>query len=115
MIKLSNILQEVLESKNPHLYQIKGILVTDTTKRTQGDILSDMRSIPGVTIVTPHDYQGGDIPTDNRAYTVELSVKIDPYPFKTFGKEQVKNVINQIKKVDGVRSFRVKPHMKRIS
>lgn len=103
------------ESKNPHLYQIRGILTTNTQKRTQGDILSDMRSIPGVTIVTPKDYHGGDTPIDNTRYTVELSVKIDPHPFKTFGKEQIKGIIDQIKKVDGVVIYKPNKIVKRIS
>jgi len=107
--------ETVVESKNPHLYQVKGVLTTNTQKRAQGDILSDMRSIPGVTIVTPKDYQGGDSPIENNAYTVELSVKIDPHPFKTFGKEQVKNIIAQMKRVDGVISYRPNKFMKRIS
>jgi len=106
---------DISESKNPHLYQIKGILTTNTEARTQGDILSDMRAIPGVTIVTPKDYQGGDTPIDNRRYTVELSVKIDPHPFKTFGKEQVKSIISQIKKVDGVITYKPASFMRRIS
>lgn len=112
MVKLVDILSE---SKNPHLYQVRGVLVTNTQKRTQGDILSDMRSIPGVTIVTPKDYRGGDTPIDNRAYTVELSVKIDPHPFKTFGKEQIRNIILQIKKVDGVIRFTPSKIVKRLS
>ena len=112
MIKLSELFNE---SKNPHLYQIKGILTTNTEKRTQGDILSDMRSIPGVTIVTPKDYHGGDTPITNRAYTVELSVKIDPHPFKTFGKAEIKNIIDQIKRVDGVITYKPSKIVKRIS
>lgn len=103
------------ESKNPHLYQIKGILTTNTSKRTQGDILSDMRSIPGVTIVTPKDYQGGDTPIDNTRYTVELSIKIDPHPFTTFGKAEIKGIIDQIKKVDGVIIYKPSKIVKRIS
>lgn len=103
------------ESKNPHLYQIRGILTTNTQKRTQGDILSDMRSIPGVTIVTPKDYHGGDTPIDNTRYTVELSVKIDPHPFKTFGKAEIKGIVDQIKKVDGVVIYKPSKIVKRIS
>lgn len=112
MIKLTDILHE---SKNPHIYQVKGILVTSTEKRAQGDILSDMRSIPGVTIVTPKDYQGGDTPIDNRRYTVELSIKIDPHPFPTFGKAEIKNIIDQVKKVDGVIIYKPNQIVKRIT
>jgi len=114
-MNLGPIVNKVLESKNPHLYQLTGILTTNTEKRTQGDILSDMRSIPGVTIVTPKDYHGGDTPISNRAYTVDLSVKIDPHPFPTFGKEQIKNIILQIKKVDGVIRFKPNKIIKRLS
>lgn len=103
------------ESKNPHTYQLKGILTTNTEVRTQGEILSDMRAIPGVTIVTPKDYQGGDTPIENNRYTVELSVKIDPHPFKTFGKEQIKNIIDQIKRVDGVVVYKPSKIVKRIT
>lgn len=102
------------ESKNPHLYQIKGVLVTNTEKRIQRDILSDMRSISGVTIVTPHDYQGGDNPINNKSYTVELSVKVDLHPFHTFGKKEIKNIILQIKKVDGVVRFSPDKLVKRL-
>jgi len=113
MIKLIDILKE---SSNPHLYRIQGVLVTNTEKRTQGEILSDMRSIAGVTIVTPSDYHGGnDSPINNPSYTVELSIKIDPHPFKTFGKDQIKDIIQQMKRVVGVVRYTPKTSARQIS
>lgn len=112
MIRLADILEE---SKNPHTYQVRGILTTNTQKRTQGEILSDMRAIPGVTIVTPKDYQGGDTPIENNRYTVELSVKIDPHPFVTFGKAEIKGILDQIRKVDGVVTYKPSKIVKRIT
>lgn len=115
MVKLLDIIKELRESSSNHLYKIIGVLTTDTTDRTQGAILSDMRSIKGVTIVTPKDYHGGDTPIDNKFYTVLLSVKIDPHPFETFSKEEVKNIIHQIRRVRGVRNFKVRTGIRRIS
>ena len=66
-------------------------------------------------ILTPKDYHGGDTPIDNRRYTVELSVKIDPHPFSTFGKKEILNILNQIKKVDGVISYKPSKIVKRIA
>ena len=45
--ELSNILNE--ESTQ---YNVEGLLQTDTTSRPQKDILSDVRSLPGITIVS---------------------------------------------------------------
>ena len=41
-------------------YKTEGLLTTDTTSRAQKDILSDIRSLPGVTIVSSRDYNPSD-------------------------------------------------------
>ena len=41
-------------------YKTEGLLTTDTTSRAQKDILSDIRSLPGVTIVSSRDYNPAD-------------------------------------------------------
>ena len=101
MIKLVDLFNE---SKNTNLYELIGKLTANTTKRTLGDILSDMRAIIGVTIVRGEGHSS-DVPTNNPSYTEEIKIKIDPYPFGSFGKEQVREIINQIKHIDGVTTF----------
>lgn len=103
MIKLTDILTE---DTDQIIYRIRGVLSTNTQERTQGDILSDVRSIEGVSIVTPSDYRGGDNPINNPSYTVALSIKINPHPFSAFNKDKIKDIITQIKKVEGVVSYK---------
>lgn len=85
-------------------YQIIGKLTVNTTKRTLGDILADIRAIEGVTIVRGEG-EPGDVPTNNPSYTEILKVKVDPYPFSSFGKAEAEQVISGIKHVNGVTTF----------
>jgi hypothetical protein len=99
MIKLVKILKETL---SPKIYEIFGTLMADTTQRPLADILSDIRAIEGVTIVRV---------TNNRQpsaeklkkYVVDISVKIDPAPFKHFDSGVVKYIEDKVKKVPAVR------------
>lgn len=107
----------ITEETTSYLFKLEGILVTDTIVRNQTDILSDIRSISGVTIVSSKEYNT-DIATNNNNYITYLSVKIDPHPFigkGGFGKEQLKLIYNEIKKVIGVKSFRLKKKPERIN
>ena len=91
-------------------YKLKGILVTDLTTRKQSDILSDIRSLPGVTIVKAAEYVPDEKMYQNKHYYVYLTLKIDPYPFvrdgETFGQEQIDKLVVDIKKIRGVRVFK---------
>jgi hypothetical protein len=105
------------EETTSFLYKLEGILVTNTHERNQTDILSDIRSISGVTIVSSKEYSDA-IATDSSNYTTYLSVKIDPHPFigkGGFGKETLKLIYSEIKKVIGVKSFRLKKKPERIN
>jgi len=101
MIKLVELFNEEASATT---YQLIGKLTVNTTKRTLGDILADIRAIERVTIVRGEG-QPNDVPTNNPSYTEELKVKIDPFPFTSFGKQQAEEIISLIKHVNGVTTF----------
>jgi hypothetical protein len=92
-------------------YKIKGVLITDTTKRPQQEILSDIRSLTGVTIVSTVDIDG-EYSQDNSNLRVILNLKIDGYPYIKhggFSREKIDDIITSVKRVDAVKSFIVNP------
>jgi len=48
MIKLNNLLNESTLDK---IFHLDGILIVDDTARNQKDMLSDIRALPGITVV----------------------------------------------------------------
>lgn len=92
-------------------YKVKGLLVTNDAERGLGHILSDIRSLPGVTIARteerPNQSEGSS------SYQSILHLKIDPYPYITSSKfnhaqskEIVHDVQNRLRKIKGVISIR---------
>lgn len=105
--EILNILSEEYADK----YKVKGILITDTTSRPQQEILSDIRSLTGVTIVSTIDIDG-KYSQNNDNLKVILNLKIDGYPFIRhggFSREKIQDIINSVKRVNGVKTFIVKP------
>jgi hypothetical protein len=104
--ELSNILNE--ESTQ---YNVEGLLQTDTTSRPQKDILSDVRSLPGITIVSTKDYelQGPDVLAfNNPNYYTVLRIKIDPHPYPAgFKDEDLQSLFDEIRAIEGVRNFKL--------
>ncbi len=103
--ELRDVLREGSETK---LYKIEGLLVTDNDVKTQSQILSDIRSVTGVTTVDAQEYTPR-LPKPGRSYDV-LTVKVDPYPYLKFGKfdiETIKQIISNISKIKGVIKFKV--------
>ena len=104
----------ISEKKNKAtIYKMEGYLTTDTTKKNQAEILSDIRSIEGITIVSsePVSLSSGH---NNTNFESSLVVKIDPHPYigkGGFGKEQIKTLANEILRVEGVRRFKIKGHI----
>jgi hypothetical protein len=89
---------------------MEGFLTTDTTKKNQAEILSDIRSIEGITIVSsePLSLTSGH---NNVNFESSLIIKIDPHPYigkGGFNKEQVKKIVSEILRVEGVRRFKIK-------
>jgi hypothetical protein len=104
--EIRNILREDYATK---LYKIEGLLITDTYKKTQTQILSDIRSITGITTIDSKEYRV-NLPKPGYQYDV-LTVKIDPYPYtKNGGKfdiDTINQIINNIKSIRGVIRFKV--------
>jgi len=105
-------IQHVLREES-NLYTLEGLLKTNTdTKqsgRPQKDILSDIRAIEGITIVSSKDYtlQSDISPIKNPNYYSLITVKIDPDPFKETGftEDNLKDIMNKIRQVKGVKGF----------
>ena len=103
--KIKRILSEDSTEK---LYKIEGLLVSNNDHLFQKEVLSDIRSITGVTTVDAHEYTPR-LPKKNYSYN-KLSVKIDPYPYLKNGKfdiETIKQVIQNINNIKGIVKFRV--------
>ncbi len=83
-------IQNILKEES-NLYVLDGLLKTNTdteqSGRPQKDILSDIRAIEGITIVSSKDYtlQSDISPIKNPNYYSLITVKIDPDPFKETG------------------------------
>ena len=113
--KLQHLIKEeltkVLNEEYVDKFKVKGILITDTTKRPQQEILSYIRALTGVTIVSTIDVDG-EYSQNNENLRVILNVKIDGYPFIRqggFSRDKINDIILNIKKVDGVKSYLVNP------
>jgi hypothetical protein len=113
LLELRQLIQEELrivrEGSASKLYKVEGLLVTNTDKKTQSQILSDIRSIPGITTVDAQEYTPR---LPKKGYTYDrLTVKVDPYPYiKKDGKfdiETIKQVIASIGGIKGIVKFRV--------
>lgn len=108
-MKLSELKQIIKEeySSASKLYEIDGIIVIDTDIAFHKQIMSDVRAIEGITIVKDYIYEPVGA-AENRGYA-ELSIKIDPSPFKQMKANDIVNqVISDVKKIKGVRAFKLK-------
>lgn len=105
--EIKNLLKEEYQDQ----YQLSGMLTTDTTQRPQSDILSDIRSLSGVTVVSTEDLD--DTPsTQSKRYNTILNLKIDGYPFIKkggFSKDTIDIIIDSLKKIPNVVTFTYNP------
>jgi len=108
----SIIKEELKNSLNEYQDKFKmiGTLVTDINDRNQTEILSDIRSLTGVTIVgseEPMAYSD----QDKSKFKSILTVKVDGHPWIAkggFSREKLGDVMTSIKKVQGVQGFFIK-------
>jgi hypothetical protein len=113
--KLKQLIKEEIRKKlredaASKLYKIVGKLVTNTNIKTQTQILSDIRSITGVTTIDAKSYTPGITPKQGYDYNI-LTVKIDPYPYikngNLFNEETLIQISDSISKVRGVVAFKI--------
>ena len=111
--KLTNLIKEEIrdilrEDSAAKLYKVEGLLVTNNDIKWQKEVLSDIRSITGVTTIDAKEYEPR-IRKENYSYD-RVTVKIDPYPYLKFGKfdlDTIKQVIQNINDIKGVVKFKV--------
>jgi len=103
-------LRKVREGSASKLYKVEGYLITDTRKKTQSQILSDIRSVPGITTVDVTEYIPR-LPKEGREYD-KLTIKVDPFPYikggDQFTIDTINQVISSINSIKGVVKFKVK-------
>jgi len=102
------ILKALKEGSEEKLYRIDGLLVSDNNKKTQSQLLSDIRAITGITTIDANEYTPR-LPKADRSYN-RLMVKIDPYPYLKNGEfniETLNQVISNINNIVGVITFKV--------
>ena len=98
--------RDITEIDYDSIFRTEAYLKTNISQRSQGDILSDIRSLPGVTIV-------GSKEVPNRPSREEsiLSIKVDPYPFTKMddvsAPEAVDYISSEIRKINGVERFQI--------
>jgi len=102
-------LQSILKEESTQ-YNVEGLLLTNTEERPQKDILSDIRSLPGITIVSAKDYDlsGESTAFNNPNYYSIIRIKIDPHPFSSgFKDEDLQQLFADIRAIKGVRNFKL--------
>ena len=100
-------LKKTLNEDYQDKFKMVGTLITNIKERPQKEIYSDIRSIPGITVISstePLEYSE----QDKTKFKAILSVKVDGYPWITkggFNREKLIDIAADIKKVPGVKAF----------
>ena len=84
-----------------------GAIMTNISKKERGkqDILNDIRSLPGVTVVYVKE---ADKPRPGEDYSF-LSLKVDRYILgHSSARTIINNLVKRISKIEGVKSFAIK-------
>lgn len=104
-------LKKALKEEYQDKYKMVGTLFTDLDVRPQKEIYSDIRALPGVTVISsvepiPYAEQ------DKNKFKAILTVKVDGYPWITkggFDKSKMEEIAVNIRKVPGVKGFLMNP------
>ena len=104
-------IKRILSEEYQDKYKMVGGLITNLEMRPQKEILSDIRAITGVTIVSEKEYLDYH-EQDKRNFKATLTVKVDGYPFIKaggFNRQKMEDIAAQIRKVEGVVGFNLNP------
>jgi hypothetical protein len=117
-MKLNNLRALVKETLNHRLteeyqdkYKMVGMLITNIDLRPQKEIYSDIRSIPGITVISskePLEFNQ----QDQSKFQALMTVKVDGHPWISkggFDRSRMLEIRKEILKVEGVLSFNVNP------
>ena len=104
--ELKIVLSEVYKDK----FKISGRLITNIKERPQKEVLSDIRAIAGVTIVSTDEIQDYSEQRRGRFLSV-LNLKIDGFPYMKsgFNRDTIIDIAEKIRKVPNVISFKYNP------
>jgi len=100
------------EAQGNKQFQIVGSLITNTKVKPQTDILSAIRSLPGVTIVNSQASVPGSNSEGQLRYKAGIDIKIDTHSLKGDVKQGIKDIITKIKNIEGVVEFKIFPKAK---
>jgi len=113
--RLYKLIKEELSKKLNEDYQDKfkmiGMLITNINLRPQKEIYSDIRSIPGVTVISSKEPLAFNQQDQSRFQAI-MTVKVDGHPWIAkggFSREKMQEIRKEILKVEGVLSFNVNP------
>jgi hypothetical protein len=113
--RLHKLIKEELSKKLNEEYQDKfkmiGMLITNIDLRPQKEIYSDIRSIPGITVISSKEPLAFN-QQDQSKFQAIMTVKVDGHPWITkggFSREKMFEIRKEILKVKGVLSFNVNP------
>ena len=101
--------KDPIPSTSNKQFQIAGSIITNTKVKPQTDILSAIRSLPGVTIVNSQATVPGSNTDGQLRYQANIDVKIDTHAIEGDVKTAIKKIIDDVKKIDGVVEFKVSP------
>jgi hypothetical protein len=88
-------------------YQISGEAGLNTSITPQADLISDIRSIEGITIVTFTPKNEEESAASNPNHVGILSIKFDTFPFTEFDKDtQIAALVEKIRKMPAVNYFK---------
>ena len=93
-------------------FQILASMITNTKVNDQTNILSAMRALPGVTIVNSQAAIPGSNSEGQLRYKTNIDVKIDTSALEGDIKAAIKQIVEDIKNIEGVVEFKILPKAK---
>jgi hypothetical protein len=112
---LRTLVKEELSRKLNEEYQDKfkmvGMIITNLKIRSQKEIFSDIRSLPGITVASAKEPMEYSEQNTEKFQTI-VTIKVDGHPWITkggFDRLKMEEIRKEILKIKGVLSFNVNP------